>query len=399
MKNLIKVAFLSSIITAAMVYVILEWKPLRSDLSRPPEVSMASSPSSATEPAALPPALGDDERNNIEIYQKYSQGVVNITSTSMAYDTFFFRAVPQSGMGSGAIIDAQGHIVTNYHVVRDAELLEVTLPNKTKHKARVVGTDPNNDLAVIQIDAPRGVTPIPMGTSKGLLVGQKVLAIGNPFGLDRTMTTGIISALGRSIQAENGRIIEDIIQTDASINHGNSGGPLLNNQGQIIGINAAILSPNDTGNYGIGFAIPADTVRRITDEILKLGYVRHAYIGLEQRGLLPLADYPGLPGALDLDTDRGLLVLAVPENGPSGQAGIRGGNRRVRIGNSVLPAGGDVILALNGKEVNSLLELASEIDRYKPGDRVTVSVLRANRKVEIPVTLQEQPRQDTPRQR
>src|SRR5262249_8712432 len=268
----------------------------------------------------------------IEIYQKYSQGVVNITSTSVAYD-FFLRPVPQSGMGSGAIIDPLGHIVTNYHVVRDAELLEVTLPNKTKHKAKVVGTDPNNDLAVIQIDVPKtGVTPIPLGTSKGLQVGQKVLAIGNPFGLDRTMTTGIISALGRSIQAENGRVIEDIIQTDASINHGNSGGPLLNSQGQIIGINAAILSPNDTGNYGIGFAIPADTVRRITDEILKLGYVRHAFIGVEQRGLIPLADIRGLADALELNTEGGLLVVSLP-NGPLLEAGVREANKRVRIGN------------------------------------------------------------------
>jgi putative serine protease PepD len=375
-----------------MVYVILEWRPLRSELSRPPEVSWASSRVSMTSPA--PPApLTDDERNNIDVYQKYSVGVVNITSTSVAYD-FFFRAVPQSGMGSGAIIDTQGHIVTNYHVIRDAELLEVTLPNKTKHKAKVVGTDANNDLAVIQIDVPRGgLTPIPMGTSKGLQVGQKVLAIGNPFGLDRTMTTGIISALGRSIQAENGRIIDDIIQTDASINHGNSGGPLLNNQGQIIGINAAIVSPNDTGNYGIGFAIPVDTVRRITDEILKLGYVRHAYLGIDARGLLSLSDNPGLADALDLNTDHGLLVGKVPPDGPLAQAGIREGTRRVRVGNYLIQAGGDVILAVNGKDVNSFVELASEVDHHRPGEAITITVLRNNRKADLQVTLQEQPRQ------
>ena len=391
MRNLLKVAFLSSIITAAMVYVLLEWRPLRSELSRPPEVSWASSPVSMTSPATAP--LTDDERNNIDVYQKYSVGVVNITSTSVAYD-FFFRAVPQSGMGSGAIIDTQGHIVTNYHVIRDAELLEVTLPNKTKHKAKVVGTDANNDLAVIQIEVPRGgLTPIPMGTSKGLQVGQKVLAIGNPFGLDRTMTTGIISALGRSIQAENGRIIDDIIQTDASINHGNSGGPLLNNQGQIIGINAAIVSPNDTGNYGIGFAIPVDTVRRITDEILKLGYVRHAYLGIDARGLLSLGDNPGLADALDLNTDHGLLVGKVPADGPLAQAGIREGTKRVRVGNYLIQAGGDVILAVNGKDVNSFVELASEVDHHRPGEAITITVLRSNRKADLQVTLQEQPRQ------
>src|SRR5215813_14724785 len=245
MRNLIKVAFLSSIITAAMVYVLLEWRPLRSELSRPPEVSWASSPSAGAPTAAAPAPLTDDERNNIEVYQKYSQGVVNITSTSLVCCDFLLRPVPQSGMGSGAIIDTQGHIVTNFHVVQDAKLMEVTLPDKTKHKAKVVGTDPNNDLAVIQIDARTGLTPIPLGTSKGLQVGQKVLAIGNPFGLDRTMTTGIISSLGRSIESENGRVIEDMIQTDAAINHGNSGGPLLNSQGQIIGINSVILSPSD----------------------------------------------------------------------------------------------------------------------------------------------------------
>jgi S1-C subfamily serine protease len=391
MKNLIKVAFFSSILTAAMVYVILEWRPLRSELSRPPEVSWAS-PTSTAAPERAVAGLTDDERNNIDIYQKYSQGVVNVTSTSVACCDFLLRPVPQSGMGSGAIIDTAGHIVTNYHVIRDAELLEVTLPNKTKHKARVVGADPNNDLAVIQIDAPRGLVPIPMGTSKGLLVGQKVLAIGNPFGLDRTMTTGIISALGRSIQAENGRIIDDIIQTDASINHGNSGGPLLNNEGQIIGINAAILSPNDAGNYGIGFAIPADTVHRITDEILRLGYVRHAYIGIAKEGTGDLEDNPGLAKALGLDTDHGVLIIALPPGGPLQRAGIREANRRVRVGRYVVPTGGDVILAINGKNVNSFLELASEVDRYKPGDRVTVTVLRDDRKLDVPITLEEAPR-------
>src|SRR2546426_11951708 len=291
MKNIIKVAFLSSIITAAMVYVVLEWRPLRSETARAPEVSWASSVASS--PAAVPAArLSDEERNNIEVYQKYSQGVVNITTTTVGYD-FFLRPVPmESGTGSGAIIDDQGHIVTNYHVVRGAERLEVTLPDKSKVDAKVVGADANNDLAVIQISVPRGkLTPIPLGTSKGLLVGQKVLAIGNPYGLERTMTTGIVSSLGRSIQAENGRIIEDIIQTDAAINPGNSGGPLLNSQGQIIGINTAILSPgSNAGSIGIGFAIPADTVRRITADLITTGYVRHPWIGV--KSAISLVEFP-----------------------------------------------------------------------------------------------------------
>src|SRR5262249_24575830 len=182
-----------------------------------------------------------------------------------------------------AVIDEAGHIVTNYHVVKDAEKLEVNLPDKTKVDATVVGTDPNNDLAVIQVKVQRGkLIPIPLGTSRGLLVGQKVLAIGNPYGLERTLTTGIVSSLGRSIQADNGRIIQDIIQTDAAINPGNSGGPLLNSQGQIIGINTAILSPGggNSGSIGIGFAIPVDTVKRITSDLISNGYVRHPWTGI-----------------------------------------------------------------------------------------------------------------------
>src|SRR5438552_4751051 len=289
MKNLIKVSFFSSLITAALVFVLLEWRPLRSDFSRPPEVSLASSPASAT--MAVPGNLSDEEKNNINIYQQYSGGVVNITTTTLGYD-FFLRPVPtESGTGSGAVIDDQGRIVTNYHVVRGAERMEVTLPDKTKFDAKLIGADPNKDLAVIQVNVPRGrLTAIPIGTSKGILVGQKVLAIGNPYGLDRTLTTGIVSSLGRSIQAENGLIIDDIIQTDAAINPGNSGGPLLNSQGQIIGINTAILSPSNSGSIGIGFAIPADTVRRITADLLTTGYVRHPWPGIAST--INLADFP-----------------------------------------------------------------------------------------------------------
>jgi putative serine protease PepD len=390
MKNLVKVAFLSSIITAALVYVILEWRPLQSDMSRPPEVSWASSTVSTTAPAA-PVNLNDDERNNIEVYQKYSQGVVNITTVTVAYDVFF-RAVPQSGMGSGAVIDNQGHIVTNYHVVKDAEQLQVTLPDKSKHTARVVGGDPNNDLAVIQIDVPKsGLTPIPLGTSRGLLVGQKVLAIGNPFGLDRTMTTGIISSLGRSIEGDNGRLFEDMIQTDAAINHGNSGGPLLNSQGQIIGINSAILSPSDTGSIGIGFAIPVDTVRRITDELISRGYVRHAALGIQ--GIVQLAEWPRLADYLHLDTHTGLMIASVPRGSAAATAGLKGATEEIIAGGVQFPVGGDVILALQGRDVDSTQKLQAELDRYKPGDQVKVTILRNNKKMDVNVTLQEARRQ------
>jgi S1-C subfamily serine protease len=393
MKNLLKVAFLSSIITAAMVYVVLEWRPLRSDLSRPPDVSWAS-PSTVSSSRTVPQGLSEEERNNIDIYQRYSSGVVNITTTTIGYD-FFLRPVPmESGTGSGAIIDDQGHIVTNFHVVRGAETLEVTLPDKSKHQAKVIGADPNNDLAVIQIDVPKGahLTAIPLGTSKGLLVGQKVFAIGNPYGLERTMTTGIISSLGRSIQAENGRIIEDIIQTDAAINPGNSGGPLLNTQGQMIGINTAIFSPSSNGgSIGIGFAIPADTVKRITADLLTTGYVRHPWLGIGST--VKIDDFPGLASALRLSTDRGLMIVDIYQNSPASKAGLRGSTDEVRMGRRILPIGGDIILEFQGRQINSVQELANEIDRYKAGEKVTLTILRNNKKMDVPITLAEAPRE------
>jgi S1-C subfamily serine protease len=391
MKNLIKVAFLSSVITAAMVYVILEWKPLRSDGSQPPEVSWAASPSAVS--AVLPAdKLNEEERNNIDIYQRYRNGVVNITTTTLGYD-FFFRPVPmESGTGSGAVIDETGHIVTNYHVVKDAEKLEVTLPDKTKVDASVVGSDPNNDLAVIQVKAARGkVTPIPLGTSRGLLVGQKVLAIGNPYGLERTLTTGIVSSLGRSIQTENGRIIQDIIQTDAAINPGNSGGPLLNSQGQIIGINTAILSTgNNSGSIGIGFAIPVDTVKRITTDLITNGYVRHPWTGINRT--INLADYPYLVSALGLSTNNGLMIVDFIENSPAAKAGLHGYTRVVRLGFQNWPIGGDVILQFQGKPVTTVQDFLNEVDRYKSGDKITLTVLRNDRRVDVPLTLEDTPR-------
>jgi putative serine protease PepD len=391
MKNLIKIALLTSIITAAMVYVILEWRPLRPEGPEAPEVSWASSTRTSAPGAPSPADFISDERNNIDIYQKYGRGVVNITTTTLEYD-FFLRPVPmESGTGSGAIIDSQGHIVTNFHVVRNAQQLEVTLPDKTKHEAKVIGADPNNDLAVIQIDAPNErYTPIPLGTSAGLQVGQKVLAIGNPYGLERTLTTGIISSLGRSIQAENGRVIEDIIQTDAAINPGNSGGPLLNSAGEIIGINTAIYSPAG-GNVGIGFAIPVDTVKRITKDLITLGYVPHAYLGVAN--WIAVQDVPWLADALRLDTDKGLMVVSVAPNSAAAAGGIRGASEQVRVGRYIMPVGGDIILAFEGKAVNSPQEIATEIDRHKPGDKVTVTVLRGGRKIDLPIVLREAPRQ------
>jgi putative serine protease PepD len=233
------------------------------------------------------------------------------------------------------------------------------------------------------------MTPIPLGTSGGLLVGQKVLAIGNPYGLERTLTTGIISSLGRSIQAQNGRVIEDIIQTDAAINPGNSGGPLLNSSGEIIGINTAILSPSN-GSVGIGFAIPADTVRRIVGDLISLGYVRRPYLGI--RRSVALADLPGLAERLGINSgDVGLMVLNVQPNSPAERGGVRGASREVIVGNYRVPAGGDVILAVEGRAVNSTQELGGAIDRHKPGDRITITISRGNSRLELPIVLAEAP--------
>ena len=219
-------------------------------------IPLEDTPAPAPPPQTEPSDLTSDEQNNIDIYRTRGRGVVNITSTTVSYD-FFLRPIPESGSGSGVVIDSQGHIVTNYHVIENAQQLEVTLSDLSRHPARIVGVDPNNDLAVIKVDTEDVQwIPIPLGASEPLRVGQKVLAIGNPFGLKGTLTTGIISSLGRSIIANNGRIIEGIIQTDAAINPGNSGGPLLNAEGSVIGINTAIVSPSNAGSVGIGFAVP-----------------------------------------------------------------------------------------------------------------------------------------------
>jgi putative serine protease PepD len=297
----------------------------------------------------------------------------------------------ESGSGSGAVIDTAGHIVTNHHVIAEARRLEVTLWNRKKYSAKVVGDDPNHDLAVIQIEAPKEeLKPIPLGSSKNLMVGQKVLAIGNPYGLQRTLTRGIISSLGRSIQEQQNRVIDDLIQTDAAINPGNSGGPLLNSAGEIIGINTAIYSETG-GSVGIGFAIPADTVHEITDDLIKLGYVPHPYLGVYSP--ITLGDYPIIREGLRLNTDHGLMITRLYPAGPAAKAGLRGATDEMIIGNYRVPVGGDVILAIQGRDIDSQIELNSAIDKFKPGDRVSLTILRDGRKMDVPVTLAEAPRQ------
>jgi len=335
---------------------------------------------------AFAAALTEDERNNIGVYEKVAEGVVNVTSTAMQLD-FFFNAFPTQGSGSGSIIDTKGHILTNHHVVADAQKLEVTLGDGSKWPASLVGSDPDNDLAVIKIEAPREkLKVISMGDSKNLKIGQKVLAIGNPFGLQRTLTTGIISSLGRTIRSDVGTLIEDVIQTDAAINPGNSGGPLLNSDGEIIGINSAILSPSG-GSVGIGFAIPVNTARRVVPELLSKGYVTYPWIGATIQSLIPeIAKYR------KLNIERGAMIAEVVKGGPADKAGLKGGSQKVQVGNMIVLVGGDVVVRADQHDVKTNDELIHYIREKKPGNTILLKVYRNGNFVDVKVTLSERPR-------
>lgn len=332
-------------------------------------------------------AKTEDEENNISIYRQIGPGVVNITSVVVERD-FFFNPIPREGAGSGSIVDESGHILTNYHVIRDSRKLEVTLSDGSKWPAEFVGSDPDNDLAVIKVDAPKEkLTVIPVGSSSELQIGQKVLAIGNPFGLGQTLTTGIISSLGRSIRSEAGTMIEDVIQTDAAINPGNSGGPLLDSKGQIIGINSAIISPTGA-SVGIGFAIPVNVAKRILPDLISKGYVSYPWIGAS---IYPLI--PEFARALGLKVERGAVIAEVVAGGPADRAGLQGGDKLVQVGNSLIPVGGDVITEMDGKKVASSDDLIRMIRDRRPGDGVELNLLRKGKFLRIKATLGEKPRE------
>jgi putative serine protease PepD len=330
------------------------------------------------------PTVASDEKNNQEVYNATSPGVVNITSTVYVQD--FFRAYSQQGTGSGSILDKDGRILTNYHVVQDAEKLEVTLANDKKYEARVLGSDPDNDLALIKIDAPKEeLTTISLGASKDLFVGQKVLAIGNPFGFNRTLTTGIVSGLARSLKSEiTGRLIEAVIQTDAAINPGNSGGPLLNSRGQLIGINTMIYSPSG-GSVGIGFAVPVETAKRVIDDILKYGRVRKPSLGIEG---LPLARFGSqLIRALELPVSEGVMIIRVTPGSSAERAGIRNA-QEVQLGRYVVPLG-DIITKIDGTPVTKQDDLDHVLNNKNIGDNVQLEVMRDGRRVNLTVQLME----------
>ena len=358
----------------------------------PDPIQMAASPApsvvqqvAASSPAPAPPdAPGDpdtslDEQNNIAIYQQVSPSVVNITSTTIQYD-FFFRVFPVQGSGSGFLIDDKGNIVTNYHVVSGARSIEVTLSDRTRHPAKLIGRDQLTDLAIIQITDRKNLPFVKLGDSNRLQVGQKVLAIGNPFGFEGTLTTGVISALGRSIEDE-GRVLEDLIQTDAAINPGNSGGPLLNSRGEVIGVNTAIIG---SANVGIGFALPVSLVKESLSDLLNEGRIRRGYLGVFGRELNPT-----IARVLKLPVSEGLLVFQVTRGGPADRAGIQAGRQLVLLGNEQFVIGGDVIVSLDSTPITSNQDLSQYVLRKRPGDTVAVTLYRNDQRMTVNVELDE----------
>ncbi len=326
--------------------------------------------------------LEAEDRLISELYASVSPSVVHITSRVITMD-FFWGPTPSEGTGSGFVIDTEGHVVTNYHVVESAESIEVILSDETQVPAQIVGVDPPNDLAVLKIDVPsEKMTPIQLGDSATLRVGQRAIAIGNPFGLDRTLTTGVISALGRPLQTDDNTVIYNVIQTDAAINPGNSGGPLLNMRGQVIGVNTAIRQNAE----GIGFAVTVDTVKRVVPELVRIGRYPHPWLGV-----LGYSITPELAQALDLPVEHGLLVARLYRNSPADRAGVRGATREVIVGNHRLLAGGDILTAVDEAVVrdwDSLQEYLEESTRV--GQSVTLTLLRDGEELKKTATLAEQ---------
>src|SRR5579859_3921756 len=335
-------------------------------ISRPHHVEITEAAGSESHDA--------EELNNINVYHKNIASVVNVTSRAVAFD-FFYGLVPEEGQGSGFVIDKEGHILTNYHVIADARQVEVTLHNRKKYKATIVGTDKSHDLAIVQIKAPE-LQPMVLGDSANLQVGQKVYAIGNPFGLAGTLTRGIVSSI-RSVQEPDGMRIDDAIQTDASINPGNSGGPLLNMRGEVIGINTMIAS-NVGQSAGIGFAIPINTAKAVINDVLTSGRVRRPALGVSTIPVDPnLADQMGLPA------DYGLLIVEVVPGGAAESAGLRGGTERAFLGNIPIMVGGDLIVAIDGNKVEDQQELAQVMNNHRAGDSVRVTVYRGKKKMDV----------------
>ena len=331
--------------------------------------------------AQAAPEFTSSELNNISIYKRVVPSVVNITSTTVTLD-FFYGFVPAEGQGSGFILDKQGHILTNYHVIANARNIEVQTHDKHRYSAQVIGRDKYHDLALLQINAPN-LVPAVLASSRDLQVGQQVYAIGNPFGLSGTMTEGIISAI-RSVKGPEEAPIENAIQTDAAINPGNSGGPLLNSHGEVIGINSMIAQNGAEQNAGIGFAIPIDTAKAVLGDFQKYGHARRPSLGIST-----LAIGPDLAEQMGLAASYGLLIESTVPGGAAERAGLRGGNQTAYLGNMQISIGGDLIVGVDGQEITNAQQLADIMDQHQPGDTVTVTFYRGRRKMTARVTLGE----------
>ena len=324
--------------------------------------------------------LSSDELNNIDIYKSAHLATVNVTST-VYHRTIFLEIYPSKDQGSGFLISADGKILTNSHVVANERQLEVTLADQSKYKATLVSRDEQNDLALLQITPRKKLPWLRLGDSEGLQVGQKVLAIGNPFGLDGTLTTGVVSSLGRSIRGETNQLLEGLVQTDAAINMGNSGGPLLNSAGDVIGINTAILGPNG-GNIGIGFAMPINRAKTMIDDV-QAGRKRPR-LGVS---VVPVAgDYAD---ALNLPTQGGLLIQEVEAGSAAAAAGLRGGNQMVQIGNAQLMVGGDLIMSIDGHPIDREDAISRALARKYAGDTLELTIFRNGRTMNLRVKLTE----------
>jgi len=330
-----------------------------------------------------PVIVSDDEEVNINVFQKVHPAVVNITTTTLSYN-FWMQPIPTEGQGSGVIIDRKGYILTNNHVVENAQEIIVTMSGDIKMSATLVGRDPASDLAVIKIPS-EGIDVIaPLGDSDGVKVGQKAIAIGNPFGFGHTLTTGIVSALNRSIINSDNVQIDNLIQTDAAINPGNSGGPLLNSSGEVIGINTVIYT-HSGGYEGIGFAIPINRAKEVAAELITSGRVARPWLGITQISVSALSGY------LDFGVNNGLLIVQVISGSPADRAGLKGGNRSIIIGRYRLPIGGDIITAIDDDPISAETDIDRVLNKKKVGDTVNLKIYRNGRLMEISVTLMERP--------
>lgn len=333
-----------------------------------------------TQEIYIPSSLGAFEKDIVAVVKKTMPAVVNISTVTLVED-FFFGIYPSSGVGSGFIIDPKGYILTNYHVVERARKIDVTLSEGKKYSGRVVGYDRRSDLAVIKIDA-NNLPYLPLGDSDKLEPGQFVIAIGNPFGLNRTVTLGIVSALNRTIVEPNGVRLENLIQTDAAINPGNSGGPLINIKGEVIGINTAIKSDAQ----GIGFAIPINKAKQIAEKLIKEGKITYPWLGIRGYAITTdMLDYIKFP------VQKGVVIAEVIPGGPADKAGLRGGNRVIYVDSTQIIVGGDIIVKIDGKPVESMEELRSEIQKRKVGDVVSITYVRGDKEYTVKIKLEAMP--------